>query len=184
MAASSARASAEAWPTAPFALPDGSVSSPGKTLETLSFDNRSLRELPLDLEKENYVRTVRNACFSRVMPSPVDRPVVVSVSLPALRLLDIGPDQVARPDFAEYFAGNNVLPGAEPAAHCYCGHQFGAFSGQLGDGATMYLGEVVNNKGERWELQFKGAGKTPYSRTADGELDCCWPCFAVHVAAE
>ena len=61
-----------------------------------------------------------------------------------------------------------VLPGAEPAAHCYCGHQFGYFSGQLGDGATMYLGEVVNSKGERWEIQFKGAGKTPYSRTADG----------------
>ena len=46
--------------------------------------------------------------------------------------------------------------------------QFGYFSGQLGDGATMYLGEVVNTAGERWEIQFKGAGKTPYSRTADG----------------
>ncbi len=50
--------------------------------------------------------------------------------------------QISRPDFAEYFSGNKVLPGAEPAAHCYCGHQFGYFSGQLGDGATMYLGEV------------------------------------------
>jgi uncharacterized protein YdiU (UPF0061 family) len=77
-----------------------------------------------------------------------------------------------------------LLPGSEPAAHCYCGHQFGAFSGQLGDGATMYLGEVLaaqeseegaeaetEGKGRpvrRTELQFKGAGKTPYSRTADG----------------
>ena len=50
----------------------------------------------------------------------------------------------------------------------YCGHQFGHFSGQLGDGATMYLGEIVTSKGERIELQFKGAGKTPYSRSADG----------------
>lgn len=77
-----------------------------------------------------------------------------------------------------------LIPGTEPAAHCYCGHQFGYFSGQLGDGATMYLGEVINSDGERWEMQFKGiislpissdyqspnpgAGKTPYSRTADG----------------
>ena len=52
------------------------------------------------------------------------------------------PCQIQRPDFSEYFSGNKVLPGARPAAHCYCGHQFGNFSGQLGDGATMYLGEV------------------------------------------
>lgn len=64
--------------------------------------------------------------------------------------------------------GNLEIKGAEPAAHCYCGHQFGYFAGQLGDGAAMYLGEIVNQKGERWEIQFKGAGLTPYSRTADG----------------
>ena len=46
--------------------------------------------------------------------------------------------------------------------------KFGQFAGQLGDGATMYIGEVVNPSGERWEMQFKGAGKTPFSRTADG----------------
>ena len=57
---------------------------------------------------------------------------------------------------------------ASQHAHCYCGHQFGSFSGQLGDGAALYLGEVVNSKGERWEIQFKGAGPTPYSRSADG----------------
>jgi hypothetical protein len=63
---------------------------------------------------------------------------------------------------------SRIIPGSEPAAHCYCGYQFGYFSGQLGDGATMYLGEIINNDGERWELQFKGAGQTPYSRAADG----------------
>jgi uncharacterized protein YdiU (UPF0061 family) len=67
-------------------------------------------------------------------------------------------------------SGNKLLAGAEPAAHCYCGHQFGSFAGQLGDGATMYLGEVINNDGARVELQFKGAGKTPYSRTAGNAL--------------
>uniref|UniRef100_A0A8D0N2L3 Selenoprotein O n=1 Tax=Sus scrofa TaxID=9823 RepID=A0A8D0N2L3_PIG len=66
------------------------------------------------------------------------------------------------------FSGNALLPGSEPAAHCYCGHQFGQFAGQLGDGAAMYLGEVCTAAGERWELQLKGAGPTPFSRQADG----------------
>lgn len=46
------------------------------------------------------------------------------------------------PDFVQYFGGNKVLPGSQTAAHCYAGHQFGHFSGQLGDGAAIYLGEV------------------------------------------
>jgi len=111
---------------------------------------------------------VRNAAFSRVEPTPVEAPKLVAVSAPALALLELPASEAERPDFAAFFAGNTVLPGAQPAAHCYCGHQFGSFAGQLGDGATMYLGEVVRSDGTRVELQFKGAGKTPYSRTADG----------------
>lgn len=55
-----------------------------------------------------------------------------------------------------------------PYAQCYGGHQFGMWAGQLGDGRAITLGELVNSKSERWELQLKGAGKTPYSRFADG----------------
>ena len=51
--------------------------------------------------------------------------------------------QVDRPEFAEYMSGNKKLPGSIMAAHCYCGYQFGHFSGQLGDGAAIYLGEVM-----------------------------------------
>ena len=47
--------------------------------------------------------------------------------------------QVKKPDFVDYFSGNHVLPGSEPAAHCYCGHQFGHFSGQLGDGCALLV---------------------------------------------
>jgi hypothetical protein len=120
------------------------------------------------------------ACFSRVEPTPVVKPQTIAVSpsgiisyhkqilelmiidcyamyvIIALALIDIPVDATKHDEFAEYFSGNKVLPGAEPAAHCYCGHQFGSFAGQLGDGATMYLGEVMNHKGERIELQFKG----------------------------
>ncbi|KAK7478685.1 hypothetical protein BaRGS_00030070 [Batillaria attramentaria] len=138
------------------------------TLETLNFDNKALRELPVDPNPDNRVRQVHGACFSKVKPTPVKNPQLVACSLPALKLLDLLPSETERKDFAEYFSGNKLLPGADPAAHCYCGHQFGVFAGQLGDGATMYLGEVVNKAGERWEIQFKGAGLTPYSRQADG----------------
>jgi uncharacterized protein YdiU (UPF0061 family) len=64
---------------------------------------------------------------------------------------------------AGYLSGSIPMPNTQPSAHCYCGHQFGSFSGQLGDGATMYLCNVNG-----MELQLKGAGLTPYSRTADG----------------
>ncbi len=69
---------------------------------------------------------------------------------------------------ADFLAGNRPIPGAEYAAACYAGHQFGSFAGQLGDGAAMYIGEVINRAGERWEIQYKGSGLTPYSRDADG----------------
>uniref|UniRef100_A0A8D0G6N1 Selenoprotein O n=1 Tax=Sphenodon punctatus TaxID=8508 RepID=A0A8D0G6N1_SPHPU len=145
-------------------------------LGSLRFDNRALRALPLDPCGENVPRPVPDACFSRTRPSPVANPRLVAMSLPALALLGLEPPPLRAPreeeqleaEVALYFSGNRPLPGAEPAAHCYCGHQFGSFAGQLGDGAAVYLGEVLNPSGERWEIQLKGAGLTPFSRQADG----------------
>ncbi|XP_048731129.2 protein adenylyltransferase SelO, mitochondrial-like [Ostrea edulis] len=138
------------------------------TLESLNFDNLALRSLPIDPEKENSIRQVSGACFSKVKPTPVSNPRLVAASISALSLIDLDPGQIERKDFAEFFSGNKLLPGSDTAAHCYCGHQFGYFSGQLGDGAAMYLGEIVNKSGQRWEIQFKGSGLTPFSRSADG----------------
>lgn len=107
------------------------------TLETLHMDNLALRSLPIDQELKNYVRQVSGACFSRVEPTPVENPSTVAFSSSAMSLLDLSEVELQRDDFAEFFSGNKILPGAEPSAHCYCGHQFGYFSGQLGDGATM-----------------------------------------------
>ncbi|CEM31827.1 unnamed protein product [Vitrella brassicaformis CCMP3155] len=143
-------------------------SSASASVTSLQFDNSCLRCLPVDEEPDNYTRQVHGACFSRVSPTPCDRPQLVCASDKALGLIDLGPGEIVREGFASYFSGNMIIPGSQPAAHCYCGHQFGHFSGQLGDGATMYLGEVTNAKGDKWEIQFKGAGKTPYSRSADG----------------
>ncbi|KAJ9441700.1 UPF0061 protein [Diplonema papillatum] len=139
-----------------------------RSIEQLAFDNASLVKLPVEKAPEaagTLQRQVRGACFSLVPLSPLKQPTVVGVSLDALGLLDVDD---SHPDTAAYLSGSKLIPGSRPAAHCYCGHQFGSFAGQLGDGATMYLGEVVNNAGTRWELQIKGGGLTPYSRTADG----------------
>lgn len=138
------------------------------TFETLKFDNKALKSLPIDPENENFVRQVPGACFSLVKPEPVEKPKMVAYSQSAMKLLDLDEAQMKRPEAEEYFSGNKLLPGSQTAAHCYCGHQFGYFSGQLGDGAAMYLGEVLNHAGERWEIQLKGAGPTPYSRHSDG----------------
>lgn len=144
------------------------ISNEKTKFETLNFDNLTLRTLPIDPIEENYVREVKNACFSKVKPMVLNNPKMVAFSHDAMSLLDLDQPQLERKDAAEYLSGNKPIPGSETAAHCYCGHQFGVFAGQLGDGAAMYLGEIINKKGKRWEMQFKGAGLTPYSRSADG----------------
>jgi uncharacterized protein YdiU (UPF0061 family) len=137
-------------------------------LETLVFDNRFVSTLPADPERHNHRREVRNACYSLAWPTPVAEPHVLSYSAEAAALLDRTEEQCRTPSFAEVLAGNRLLPGMQPFAMRYGGHQFGSWAGQLGDGRAINLGEIVNRRGRRWTLQLKGAGPTPYSRRADG----------------
>jgi len=109
------------------------------TLESLTLDNLALRELPVDESGDTSQRLVRGACFSRVSTTPLKNPKTVVYSMSALGLLDLPEGELKRTEFAEFFSGNRLLSGSEPAAHCYCGHQFGYFAGQLGDGAAMYV---------------------------------------------
>ncbi|MDH3623405.1 MAG: YdiU family protein [Myxococcales bacterium] len=134
----------------------------------LSFDNSFVRELPADPDATNRRRQVHNACYSYVAPTPVTAPRLIAYSREVADLCDLEVDDVGMHELAEVFAGNKAWPGMDAYAACYGGHQFGAWAGQLGDGRAIGLGEVVNRRGERWELQLKGAGPTPYSRTADG----------------
>jgi serine/tyrosine/threonine adenylyltransferase len=69
--------------------------------------------------------------------------------------------------FLNLVSGNTVYPDTKPYAMAYAGHQFGNWAGQLGDGRAINLFEILHNN-QRWTLQLKGAGETPYSRTADG----------------
>jgi serine/tyrosine/threonine adenylyltransferase len=138
------------------------------SLESLFFDNRFVRELPADPDRSNRTRQVPGACYSRVLPTPVAKPQLVAYAREVAELLGLAPEVCETDAFAQVFAGNRLLPGMEAYAACYGGHQFGHWAGQLGDGRAINLGEVVNDQGERWALQLKGAGPTPYSRRADG----------------
>ena len=134
-------------------------------LAQAEFENTFARDLPADPVTVNVPRQVANACYTRVDPTPVAAPRLLGWSEPLADLLGL-----ARPgaEAVETLAGNRVLPGMQPYAARYGGHQFGHWAGQLGDGRAITLAELIDTDGSRQELQLKGAGRTPYSRTADG----------------
>ncbi len=105
---------------------------------------------------------------TRVDPTAVAQPRLIKFNraLAAELLLDVeGLDDAA---LAAVFSGNRVLPGTQPIAMAYAGHQFGQFVPQLGDGRALLLGDVRDRFGKRRDIQLKGAGRTPYSRSGDG----------------
>ncbi len=134
----------------------------------LTFDNRFLRELPGDPEQNNVSRQVFGACWSPVDPTPVAAPRLLAYSREVAAALDLDEQSMAAPEVLAALSGNGLLPGMTSYASCYGGHQFGQWAGQLGDGRAILLGEAINRQGQRFELQLKGAGPTPYSRRADG----------------
>ena len=125
------------------------------------------KELPADLELGNTRRQVENSCFSYVTPKKTSNPKLIHTSPEVLKLLGIEENAIPSNEFTNIFTGNTVLKNTTPYAMCYGGHQFGNWAGQLGDGRAINLTEV-NHNNKQWALQLKGAGETPYSRTADG----------------
>ena len=136
-------------------------------MQSLVFDNVFTRTLPADPQSGSKRRQIRNAIFSRVEPTPVAAPYLIHSSPHAAKLLGLSEADRTSENFLQVFAGNLQLPGMDAHATCYGGHQFGNWAGQLGDGRAINLGEVKTPKGHLM-LQLKGAGETPYSRTADG----------------
>ena len=137
-------------------------------LAALEFDNSFVRDLPGDPRSGSERRQIRNALYSRINPVQAPRPQLLAWSKELAGELGLTDSDVEDPAFAQTFAGNRLLPGMDPYASCYGGHQFGNWAGQLGDGRAINLGEVMLADGGRSTLQLKGAGPTPYSRTADG----------------
>lgn len=129
-----------------------------------------LGELPIDPIEENYLRKVKDCIFSYVYPTPFASEVqLVAFSEDLLEgLLDLDSSVTTSMDFLQFVSGSKTIPGFVPLAHRYGGHQFGVWAGQLGDGRAHLIATYINRFGERWELQLKGSGKTPYSRDGDG----------------
>lgn len=127
-----------------------------------------LQVLPIDTDLTNHVRHVSNCLFSVVKPIPLKSNVkLVTVSPSVLSdMLDLDVSVSLTEDFVSFVGGGKLL--TTPLAHRYGGHQFGSWSGQLGDGRAVMIGEYLNQKGERFELQLKGSGRTPFSRHGDG----------------
>ena len=120
------------------------------------------------LNFENSYARLPDGFYSRLDPAPLPDPYLVCCNAHAASLIDMDSAEMERADFVEYFSGNRILPGAEPLAMLYAGHQFGQYVSQLGDGRAILLGEVRNRAGQLWDVQLKGAGQTPYSRRGDG----------------
>ena len=134
----------------------------------LRFDNRLVRELPGDTDTRNHPRPVLNALWSPVSPTPVASPQLIAWSREMADQLGLHESELTSSHWLAALAGNEALTGMSTYATCYGGHQFGSWAGQLGDGRAIFLGEAINEAGQRFELQLKGAGPTPYSRRADG----------------
>ena len=124
------------------------------TLPSLPFDN-SYARLP-----ERF--------YARLSPTPVAAPRLVKLNRALALQLGLDPEVLSSPEGVAMLAGNKVAPGSEPIALAYAGHQFGNFVPQLGDGRAILLGEVVDRDGLRRDIQLKGSGPTPFSRSGDG----------------
>ncbi len=121
---------------------------------SLAFDNRFAR-LPEQL-------------FTRLSPTPVAEPSLFAFNDELGAQLGIDRQRIGDATLAEIFSGNSVPVGSEPLAAAYAGHQFGHWSGMLGDGRAVLLGEISCASGEHVDIQLKGSGPTPYSRGGDG----------------
>ena len=123
-------------------------------ITALAFDN-TYAYLPPDL-------------YEVVDPTPLPDPELIALNPDAAQLIDLDPAISTAADLASYLSGARRIPGAEPLAMLYAGHQFGVWVPQLGDGRAFLLGEVRNRRGNKWDLHLKGGGPTCFARGGDG----------------
>jgi len=117
---------------------------------------------------DNSYARLAEGLFHRQQPQPVAAPRLLRLNRPLAETLGFDPAARTDEEWAQVFAGNEILPGMEPLAMAYAGHQFGNFVPQLGDGRALLTGEVVGRDGIRRDIQLKGSGRTPFSRAGDG----------------
>jgi len=116
---------------------------------------------------DNSYARLPKAFFSSVNPTPVQSPGMIVLNDPLATSLGMDVQELKSKDGVAILAGNRIPEGASPLAQAYAGHQFGHFT-MLGDGRAILLGEQITPSGERFDIQLKGPGETPYSRRGDG----------------
>ncbi len=136
-------------------------------MELFPLKNIFVAALPGDLQESNHPRMVLSGFYSKVLPKNVVSPSMIIFSKEVAELLGLSKSFVESEIFLSIMSGNVVALNSIPYAMCYGGHQFGHWAGQLGDGRAINLGEIITQDGIQ-TIQLKGAGPTPYSRTADG----------------
>src|SRR5690606_28532921 len=120
-----------------------------------------------ELTLVNSFAQLPEAFYTRLSPQPVRNPWLVHANADVASMLGLDPAALQTPAFLQVFAGNAPLPGGDPLAAVYSGHQFGVWAGQLGDGRAILLGGVAGPHGAS-QLHLKRSGLTPYSRVGDG----------------
>jgi serine/tyrosine/threonine adenylyltransferase len=106
--------------------------------------------------------------FARVAPTPVAKPHLIKLNRAFAAELGFESSVLDAGAATDWFSGNVVPPGAVPIAMAYAGHQFGQFVPKLGDGRAILLGEMRDRAAQRRDIQLKGCGRTPFSRSGDG----------------
>ncbi len=118
---------------------------------------------------ENHYAGLPDDFYTKMPAEKVgERPRLIHANPKAAALLDLDPAVFGDPRFVDVVSGHAPLENFEALAMVYSGHQFGVWAGQLGDGRALMIGQARNRDGELWDIQLKGAGKTPYSRFGDG----------------
>ncbi|MBO0612396.1 protein adenylyltransferase SelO family protein [Thiothrix fructosivorans] len=120
-----------------------------------------------DLSFHNRFHALGSHFYSECPPQGLENPTLVCSSPEVLQCVGLPPDEANTDLFLQVFSGNALLPGMQPLAQDYAGHQFGNFNPFLGDGRALLLGEVATPT-DILDIYLKGAGKTPYARNADG----------------
>lgn len=116
---------------------------------------------------DNSYTTLPQSFYTEIPPTPVSSPELVKLNHSLAISLGLTPEELKKEAEIAIFAGNALPEGAHPLAQAYAGHQFGHFN-MLGDGRALLIGEQITPSGERFDIQLKGSGPTPYSRRGDG----------------
>ncbi len=118
---------------------------------------------------ENTFHDLKNDFYANVVPSIPPKPELISYNKDLAKNLNVDFKWLESSEGLEYFSGSKLMKNSKPLSMIYAGHQFGNWVPRLGDGRAILLGELIDNNNERWDIQLKGSGLTPFSRNGDGK---------------